>query len=291
MLINKFIEHLLYEMKYSPHTALAYQKDVADFEDFILPTTLDRATKRDIKSYLADLVAHKMSERSINRKLSSLKTFYKFLLMTEVVEVLPTEGVKSLKFNAKVQIPYATSEVDNLLDGSLFEDSYEGRRDKLILEVLYHTGMRRAELVQLDISQIDLEKKELKIRGKGGKTRIIPINDKLVYELRSYLANAEKGGIDLTEALFVTQKGKRIYPELVYRITKSYLSSVTKKQKKSPHMMRHSFATHLLHNGAEIKAVKEVLGHSSLAATQHYTHYDIKELKRVFNQAHPRESK
>lgn len=291
MSISKFIDYLSLELKYSPHTILAYHKDVQDFGAFISPVDLEQANKKDVKAYLAYLVGQELDERSVNRKLSSLKTYYKFLLIVEQITRLPTEGVKSLKFNKKVQIPYSTNELDNLLSGEFFTNDYMGQRDKLILEMLYHTGMRRSELISLKVSSISFDKNEIKVLGKGNKERIIPVNQKLLYEVEIYLEKADDEGVDLSEYLFVAKNGKRLYPELVYSITKSYLSLVTQKNKKSPHMMRHSFATQLLHNGAELNAVKELLGHSSLASTQEYTHNDIEQLKKVFNQAHPRESK
>lgn len=291
MSISKFIDYLSLELQYSPHTVLAYQKDVRDFGAFISPIDLEDANKIDIRAYLAYLVGQNLEERSINRKLSSIKTYYKFLLYIEQISRLPTEGIKSLRFNKKVQIPYSSNEIYSLLNGDLFTDDFEGKRDKLILELLYHTGIRRSELISLKISSISFDKKEIKVLGKGNKERIIPVNDKLLYEIKVYLEKAEEEKVDLRGNLLVTNKGKRLYPELVYSITKSYLSHVTEKNKKSPHMIRHSFATQILHNGADLNAVKEILGHSSLASTQEYTHNDIQQLKKVFNQAHPRESK
>lgn len=291
MSISKFIDYLSLELQYSPHTVLAYQKDVRDFGAYISPIDLEDANKIDIRAYLAYLVGQNLEERSINRKLSSIKTYYKFLLYIEQISRLPTEGIKSLRFNKKVQIPYSSNEIYSLLNGDLFTDDFEGKRDKLILELLYHTGIRRSELISLKISSICFDKKEIKVLGKGNKERIIPVNDKLLYEVKVYLEKAEEEKVDLRGNLFVTNKGKRLYPELVYSITKSYLSLVTEKNKKSPHMIRHSFATQILHNGADLNAVKEILGHSSLASTQEYTHNDIQQLKKVFNQAHPRESK
>lgn len=291
MSISKFIDYLSLELQYSPHTVLAYQKDVRDFGAYISPIDLEDANKIDIRAYLAYLVGQNLEERSINRKLSSIKTYYKFLLYIEQISRLPTEGIKSLRFNKKVQIPYSSNEIYSLLNGDLFTNDFEGKRDKLILELLYHTGIRRSELISLKISSISFDKKEIKVLGKGNKERIIPVNDKLLYEIKVYLEKAEEEKVDLRGNLLVTNKGKRLYPELVYSITKSYLSHVTEKNKKSPHMIRHSFATQILHNGADLNAVKEILGHSSLASTQEYTHNDIQQLKKVFNQAHPRESK
>ena len=265
--------------------------DIEEFENFISPISLDLVHKSDIQLYLSELINKNLQERSINRKMSSLRSFYNFLLITGTISNSPLSKIRSLKFYSKVQIPYSSKEISNLFESDLFENSFEGRRDKLILEVLYHTGIRRAELIGLKVTDIDLEKREIRVFGKRRKERIIPITQNLVDEIQSYLKYASKEGVRLNTYLFILESGKKLYPEFVYRLTNYYLSHVTEKSRKSPHGFRHSIATHLLNNGAEINAIKEMLGHSSLAATQLYTHNDINQLKKVFNQAHPRESK
>lgn len=291
MLLQKFLEYLESEKNYSPHTIMAYQKDIEDLQYFLNPIELQYASKKNIKNFLAHLLQSNQHERSINRKLSAVKTFYQFLLLTDTINQSPTIGIKSLKYYNKAQIPFTTQEMNNLLDSDIFDDSYIHQRNKLIIELLYHTGMRKSELINLTYQNIDLTKKQIKILGKNNKERIIPINQKLIDAIYKYVSICKKHNISIENYLFLTKNQKRMYPKLVYEIVNTYLSFVTEKSKKSPHMLRHSLATHLLQSGAEINAVKEILGHSSLAATQVYTHNDIAHLKKVFNKTHPRESK
>ena len=291
MFLTQFQTYLSSELNASEHTIKAYIKDISDFQDFITPAEVSEASKKDIRNFLAHLVSQKLSERSINRKLSSLKSYYKFLMITGTIGKSPAEDIRNLKNAKKVQIPYSPKEIADLLDSEIFPDDFRGLRDRLVIEMLYHTGMRKAELISLNPANINYEKREIKVMGKRKKERIIPVNDRLIHLIKKYVDRVEEEGIKMNKYFFVTPKGKNLYPKLVYEIVNSYLSFVTEKNKRSPHMLRHSFATHLLQNGAEINAVKEMLGHTSLAATQVYTHNDIEQLKKVFNKAHPRESK
>ncbi len=289
-----FINYLSLEKRYSAHTINAYKKDVEDFFNFCKEALnvqkIAEVSQKDIRLYLVYLSSQNMNPRSINRKLSSLKSYFKFLVRTKQIENSPAELISNIKTEKKIQIPYSRDEIQNLLDAEeFFEDSYEGVRDQLIIELFYQTGMRKAELIALKLENIQLENNQIKVLGKRNKERIIPISEKLHKKIQTYIKRAKDEDRPIQSAFFLTQNNKEMYPRLVYKIVNSYLSNVTNKVKKSPHMLRHSFATHMLQNGADINAVKELLGHSSLAATQVYTHNDIENLKKVFNRAHPRE--
>ena len=213
-------------------------------------------------------------------------------MLTDEIEKNPLAGIKTLKSYSKIQIPFSENEMDKLADIEEYsEDGFKQIRNRLIIELLYQTGIRKSELVSLELKNIDLIQRTVKVFGKGYKERIIPLNENLKELLELYLSKTGEENIKLNQFLFETQKGNRLDPKFVYETVNSYLSTVTEKNKKSPHMLRHTFATHLLQNGAEINAVKEMLGHSSLASTQVYIHSDIENLKKVFNRAHPRESK
>lgn len=293
MLISQFLDYLKLERQYSDHTITAYKKDISDFEAFLLTKnkTFLKVGKKDIRAYLSFLLINNLDERSINRKISSLRTFYKFLLHTSVLESSPVEGVKALKVSKKVQIPYSVNEMKALQQHDLFAKDFKGVRDELIIEFLYHTGIRKAELISLKSQDVDLFKKQIKVLGKRNKERVIPINDVLVSKIENYLKVISENGVIQQDSFFVREDGKKLYPKLVYNVVNYYLGFITEKSKKSPHILRHSFATHFLQNGAEINSVKEILGHSSLSSTQVYTHADIEQLKKVFNHSHPRKSK
>lgn len=296
MSILKFTEYIEYEKNYSPQTILNYKSDLEEFQEFYESETngkdISKASKIHLRAYLMNLSGKTLSERSINRKLSSLKSYYKYLLKIEHISASPVSGIKTLKQYNKVQLPFSEEELANLfnIDG-IFPKTFEGTRDRLILELFYQTGMRRNELIQLKIRDINFSDKHLKVVGKRNKERIIPVNDNLLTQLANYIEIRKIQFPENTELLFLTPKGKPFYDKLVYNIVNHYLSHVSTKQKKSPHMLRHSFATHLLNRGAELNAVKELLGHSSLSATQVYTHGSIEQLKNVFNDAHPRVAK
>ncbi|AZA48400.1 integrase [Chryseobacterium carnipullorum] len=291
-MLNKYLEYLQFEKRYSPHTVTSYKKDLEDFSYFYLKTEasedISRADKKVIRNFIVELSENNISKRSINRKLSSLRSFYLFLLKIGEIKVSPTESISSLKFYAEKQIPISQEEMQTLSDDFLSEN--HDLLEKCIIEVLYQTGIRKAELCGLMFEYVNLDGNELRVIGKGNKERFIPISKDLSDLLRSYLEvrKPENGH----QAYFlVNKKGKKLSEKFVYVVVNKYLSLVTTKEKRSPHILRHSFATHVLDNGAEISKVKKILGHSSLASTQVYTNANIEQLKKVFNQAHPRASK
>jgi integrase/recombinase XerC len=292
MMLEKFLEYLQFEKRYSPHTVTSYKKDLEDFSHFFLRTessdNLAKADKKIIRNFIVELSENDISKRSINRKLSSLRSFYLFLLKIGEIKVSPTEGISSLKFYAEKQIPMSKEEMTDLND-RIFEQMHDVL-EKCIMEVLYQTGMRKAELCGLIFEHVDLYENELRVIGKGNKERVIPVSHELSELLKSYLA-IRNPQTEFKSYFFVNKKGKKLNEKFVYVVVNKYLSLITTKEKKSPHILRHSFATHVLDNGAEISKVKKILGHSSLASTQVYTNANIEQLKKVFNQAHPRASK
>jgi len=292
MLIDKFLDYLQKEKNYSAYTLQAYRTDLSAFEKYLQShdKNLLQAGTKDVRYWIASLSEQKMSEKTINRKIASLKSFYKFLLKTQSIDKNPTEAVTGLKVRRKVPVPFSQDEIQNLFDSDLFDDDYEGIRDKCIIHLFYTTGIRRAELINIKPGDFDFLKKELKVTGKRNKQRIIPLLDSSIEIIREYIQVKEKefSGKEIQDYFFLTRKGKKMYEMLVYRVINSYLSRVSVKHKKSPHVLRHSFATHLLNNGADLNSIKELLGHSSLAATQVYTHSGIEQLKNVYKKAHPR---
>ena len=242
-----------------------------------------------IRSWIISMVGEKVGNRSINRKVSSLKAYYRFLQKVGDIPNNPLAKHKALKTNKSLEVPFSEAEMVKVLEALEFSDDFEGQRDKLIIELLYATGMRRAELVNLKMEALNLQTGTLKVLGKRNKERIIPLLPSLLEQLKAYLVHRkELPHIESTTYVFLTQKGHKVYENLVYRVINKYLSMVSPKVKKSPHMLRHTFATHLLNMGADLNAVKELLGHSSLASTQVYTHNSIAELKKVHQKAHPR---
>lgn len=293
MYIKAFTDYLLLEKKYALHTVKAYKKDIESFKEFCISEFQDSNLKEvnysEIRSWIVSLSQNEISNRSINRKLSALNSFYKFLLKTETIQINPLAKHKALKTPKKVQIPFSQTEIENVLDFLDFDDSFEGLRDKLIIELFYSTGIRRIELVQLKLSDINLSQKTLKVLGKRNKERYLPLLNSVLKTINEYILKREEIiNSQNSEYVFLTSKGNKIYETLVYRVINSYFSKASTKVKKSPHILRHSFATHLLNQGADLNAVKELLGHSSLAATQIYTHSNIAELKKVYAKSHPR---
>jgi integrase/recombinase XerC len=291
-MLNKFLEYLQFEKRYSPHTITSYKKDLEDFSHFYLKTEfsedISKADKKVIRNFIVELSENNISKRSINRKLSSLRSFYLFLLKIGEIKVSPTESISSLKFYPEKQIPISKEEMQTLTD-KVFEQMHD-ILEKCIMEVLYQTGIRKAELCGMMFENVNLDGNELKIIGKGNKERVIPISADLSDLLKSYL-EIRQPQTEYKSYFFVNKKGKKLTEKFVYVVVNKYLSLITTKEKRSPHILRHSFATHVLDNGAEISKVKKILGHSSLASTQVYTNANIEQLKKVFNQAHPRASK
>ncbi len=296
MAIPSFLAYLSLEKKYSPLTVRAYSGDLEDYARFCLVeyqiSDLEKVEYGIIRSWIVQLSNSQLSNRSINRKLSSLKAYYKFLLKIGVIEISPLARHRSLKTPKKVEVPFSESEMDKVLLQIPFDDNFEGVRDRLIIELLYATGIRRSELVNLKMTQIDLSSKTIKVIGKRNKERIVPLLDSTVHFMEAYIRERN----DLVEIadkaqLFLLKSGNKIYETLVYRIINKYFSLVSPKVKKSPHILRHTFATHMLNKGADLNSVKELLGHSSLASTQVYTHTSIAELKKVHGSSHPRSRK
>ncbi|WP_439480451.1 tyrosine-type recombinase/integrase [Chryseobacterium aquaticum] len=286
---EKFLDYLRLEKRYSPHTITSYRRDLDDFYSFYLKTESSenvlKADKKVIRNFIVELSENKISKRSINRKISALRSFYLFLLKLGEIEISPLETVTSLKFYAEKQIPMSQEEMELLQNNVM--DKVENVLERCIIEVLYQTGIRKAELCGLIFENVNLEVQQLKILGKGNKERYIPISEDLANLLKNYL-QIRKPKEEVKSYFFVNKQGKKLTEKFVYVVVNKYLSLVTSKEKTSPHILRHSFATHVLDNGAEISKVKKILGHSSLASTQVYTNANIEQLKKVFNQAHPR---
>ena len=294
MAVKKFIDFLLLEKKYSQHTAVAYQKDIEMFELFLAressKSKVSDANYSQIRSWIVELVSTNITNRTINRKVSSLNSYYKFLLKIQSIELNPLTKHKALKVSKKLQIPFSEKEITSVLN-SIETDSFEGLRDKLIVELFYSTGMRRIELVNLQLSHVDSSQGQVKVLGKRNKERFIPLLSTVLKTYQAYLIERSSlKEVQDSKALLLTRKGLKIYEKLVYRVITNYFDVISSKVKKSPHILRHSFATHLLNNGADLNSVKELLGHSSLASTQVYTHSSVAELKKVYEKAHPRTS-
>ncbi|KUJ62249.1 integrase [Flavobacteriaceae bacterium CRH] len=288
-----FRDYLQLEKKYSPHTVNAYLNDIAFFEAFNKANfdqdNIEKVNYGQIRSWIVSLVDENISNVSVNRKMASLKSFYKFLLKTKQIEVSPMLKHKALKTPKIIQIPFSEKELTDLIRQIDDPVGFEEIRDKLIVEMFYTTGMRRAELIHLMLRNVDLSSNVIKVLGKRNKERIIPVLPVIVEQLRLYLnERASVENIVDDDFFFISKKGLKLSESFVYRLINSYFSKVSEKVKKSPHVLRHTFATHLLNNGADLNSVKELLGHSSLASTQVYTHNSLAELKKVYSDAHPR---
>ena len=293
MPITSFLNYLSLEKKYSKHTVTAYQNDLNSFQLFCNleygNENIATVNYAQIRNWIVSLVNSKISNRTINRKVSSLKSFYKFLQKTKQLEASPLVKHQALKVLKQVQVPFSEKEIFNVLD-ALDDGDFESVRNKLMVELFYSTGMRRNELINIKITDIDYVNETVKVLGKRNKERFIPLLKTVKESLLKYGVMREEVAIS-SPYLFLTKNGKKIYDTLVYRVINNYFSAVSSKVKKSPHVIRHSFATHLLNEGADLNAVKELLGHSSLASTQIYTHSSLGKLKEVYNQAHPRSQK
>ncbi len=287
-----FREYLLREKNYSVLTVNAYLNDIEEFKSFLKrefeDNVLEDVHYGQIRSWIVLLSDNGISNRSINRKIASLKAFYKFLLKIKEIDENPLFKHQSLKTPKKAQIPFSEKELQKLSEES-FSDDFIGIRNRLIVEMFYTTGMRRAELIGLKMSSIDLSSKTIKVLGKRNKERILPLLESTSELVEKYLSvRSDLECVEDSDCFFLTEKGVKLYETLVYRIINSYFSNVSEKVKKSPHILRHSFATHLLNNGADLNSVKELLGHSSLASTQIYVNSSLSELKKVYANAHPR---
>ncbi len=291
-----FQEYLQLEKNYSLHTVNAYGNDLIFFQEFLKSNfdteKLEEVNYSMIRSWIVSMVDAGVSNSSVNRKISSLKSFYKFLLKIKVIESSPLLKHKSLKTPKKLQIPFSENELDLVLNNLKFPEGFEGFRDKLIIDLFYTTGIRRIELIGLKMQNIDLQNRTLKVLGKRNKERILPIVPVIASQIEKYLAERTKlVSIKDSDYFFLLLKGVKLNDSFVYRLINYYFSDVSEKVKKSPHILRHTFATHLLNNGADLNSVKELLGHASLASTQVYTHSSLSELKKIYGQAHPRNKK
>lgn len=293
-MIEAFLDYLLLEKKYSFHTITAYKNDLFSFRDFLVLTysqeNLSEVHYAQIRSWVVVLVGENLTNRTINRKISSLKSFYKFLQKTSQIEVNPLSQHKSLKIEKRVQVPFTSKEINGVIRQIEVDNDFISTRDKLIVELFYSTGIRRAELINLKSRDISFSDATIKVLGKRNKERYVPLLQSVIKTLEKYLELKKDFSIGLEE-LFITKKGNKIYETLVYRVINSYFSIISTKEKKSPHILRHSFATHLLNEGANLNSVKELLGHSSLASTQVYLQNSLEAIKKVYNQAHPRSNK
>ncbi|NDI98370.1 tyrosine-type recombinase/integrase [Flavobacterium sp. LaA7.5] len=288
-----YADYLLKEKNYSLLTVRAYSDDVASFEKFIkehdTDAVLESVNYSQIRSWIVFLVEQDISNTSVNRKVSSLKSFYKFLLRSRQITVNPLQQHKSLKTEKKVQVPFSEKELQDVVDKIDYPDDFEGVRNRLIVELFYTTGIRRAELIGLKLNSYDSGTKTLRVLGKRNKERILPMLGCTAQLITEYLEKRKQlETITAPEILILNNRGNKLSESFVYRLINCYFSVVSGKVKKSPHILRHTFATHLLNNGADLNSVKELLGHASLASTQVYTHSSLAELKKVYGEAHPR---
>jgi integrase/recombinase XerC len=298
MATNKdaFSDYLQLEKKYSPHTVNAYLNDVNSFESFNAihfdQENVEQVNYGQIRNWIVFLVDSGISNSSVNRKIASLKAFYKFLLKIKQIEINPLLKHKALKVPKTLQIPFSEKEVEEALSQMQNPQGFEAIRNKLIVDLFYTTGMRRTELIHLKKINVDLSKNTIKVLGKRNKERILPLLPIVVNQFLLYSQERLNLAVIVdADYFFLTKKGLKLNDSFVYRLINSYFSTVSEKVKKSPHILRHTFATHLLNNGADLNSVKELLGHSSLASTQIYTHNSLSELKKVYQDAHPRGQK
>jgi integrase/recombinase XerC len=291
MFIERFIRYVRYEKRFSPHTIKAYETDLLQFQTFLTTyeTTLAEATHTLVRSWVMECMEASTGAKSINRKISSLRSFYKFLQREGLVVKSPMEQVQAPKIPKRLPVIVEEAKLNALLDDeALFPSGFEGLRDRVVLELLYGTGIRLAELLGLKNSDIDDYNEQIKVLGKRNKERILPLAKPLYALLKVYIDQKNELGFTSTDKLIVTDKGTAAYPQLIYRLVKQALGEVSTQDKKSPHILRHSFATALLNKGAELTAIKELLGHANLSATQVYTHNSIEKLKSIYKQAHPK---
>ena len=293
MFQKKFIEYLQYEKRYSANTLRSYENDINSFYLFLEQKgsnpDIRKADHKAIREWIISLLEQDITPRSVNRKISSLKSFYRFLVKQEFIQTNPMDKVTAPRQSKRLPEFIREEEMDKLFETDIFPDSFTGLRDQVIILLLYTCGLRRAELVGLKTEDYRADSLQIKVMGKRNKERMIPLLPEVAQKLDQYLALREtmKGSAD-SSGLFITEKGKPIYDKFVYRVVKHYITLVSKIKKRSPHVIRHSFATHMLNRGADLNAIKELLGHANLAATEVYTHNSFEKLKQTYKQAHPR---
>lgn len=292
MFIERFIRYLQFEKRFSSHTVTAYRHDLNQFNDFLSSDGVDILTisHQEVRSWMLVLMEQGAEAKTVNRKLSVLRSFYKFLQREAVISGNPMSQIKAPKIPKRLPVVMDEQKMDWLLDGNyVFEDNFAGIRNRLILELLYGTGMRLSELVNLKDQDVNIYEQSVKVLGKRNKERIIPVGSPLIKLIKEYLTLKLSQNFDnKASSLIVTNEGNSAYPQFIYRIVTSSLSHISTQTKKSPHILRHSFATALLNRGADLNAIKELLGHSSLASTQVYTHNSVEKLKSIYKQAHPK---
>lgn len=294
MVTELFIKHIKHEKRYSLHTITAYKNDLNQFSNYLSSqysiTDLTKVNSSIVRSWLVSLIENKLSAKTINRKLSSIKAFYRFLQANGKVDSSPLVNVSAPRIPKKLPVFVEQDNMDQLFDQIDWGEDFTELRDRLIIELLYWTGIRRSELINLKTNDIDFSNQQIKVLGKRNKERIIPISTTTIKLLNNYLVKRSELLTKKKQCLwlFVTEKGNKVYDKLIYRVINRYLALVTTISKKSPHVLRHTFATHMLNNGADLNTIKEILGHSSLASTQVYTHNTIDKLKSVYKQAHPK---
>lgn len=294
MVTTDFINYLKFEKRYSPHTITAYTKDLDQFDSFLISEyevlNANEVSYQMVRSWIVGLIELNISARSVNRKLSTLKSYFKYLVREELINENPMPKVQSPKTSKKLPVFVDRESMETLFSEDIFSNDFDGRRNRLIIEMFYMTGIRLSELINLKNSDIDFYQQSIKVLGKRNKERIVPISAELIDSIKNYIEIRDKNVevLEQNDYFYVTIKGKKLYEKLAYHIVNLYLGKVSTLQKKSPHVLRHTFATHMLNNGADLNAIKEILGHSNLAATQVYTHNTIEKLKNIYKQAHPR---
>lgn len=294
MSIPAFLEYLSLEKKCSHHTLKAYQANLEAFEVFITEQgsleTIEEVSYGEIRAWIVSLIQSGNTPRTVNRKLSALRSYYKFLLRIGSIPVSPLKEHKALKTDTKVALPFSQEEIQRLLAADFFPEEYTGVLQRTVIQLLYYTGIRRSELIELKVKDVDLSEGLMKVLGKRNKERLLPLLPEMKTQLTQLLEQQKQYQISReSEHFFVNSRGKKLSEAFVYETVKTYLSKVSTKTKRSPHVLRHSFATHLLDQGADLNAIKDLLGHSSIAATQHYTHSSMKKIQDIYKKTHPRE--
>ena len=291
--IQSFVDYLKFEKRYSVHTIVSYQNDLSDFFNYLNAQfgklQLKEITLSFVRTWLADLKNQKLTSKSINRKISSLRSFFRYMLKTGMIENTPMTNVTAPKISKRLPVFLNEEDTQKLVKTlNHSTEDWKTLNAKMLITLFYATGMRLSELITLKEKQLDSGRSQIKVLGKGNKERIIPVNKKITTIIKEYQQLKKKDFTDTDDILLVTEKGKKMYPKYAYLLVNKYLGEVSTLDKKSPHVLRHTFATHLMNNGADLNAVKELLGHSSLAATQVYTHTTIEKLKDVYKKAHPK---